>query len=439
MKEIIKKFAPEFVIKHLLVMKKNFYDPWEKLRLAKKVEHKHVELLKKLGSKEKKRVIFLVFFESVWKLDILLKKMLADSQFEPVILVCPYIVFGESRMNEEMQKCINFFKEKGYPVLSSFDNEKKKWITLDELKPDLVFFTNPHNLTRKEYYQDAYLNYLSCYVPYHYEVGQYDDNQAQYNQPFHNAIWKIFTPHKTSLSIFKDTCFTKGKNAELTGYPFAESLSQSIDAKLNPSVWKESSAKVRIIWAPHHTIDSPELPYSNFLKYAEFFKEISEIYKSEIQWCFKPHPILKLKLYNHPQWGIEKTDEYFNFWKNQKFTQLAEGDYIDLFIESTAMIHDSGSFLAEYLHVNKPVMYLINNENYLNFYNNFGKSALECCDLGRNKDDILKFINSLRSLTKVDEDILIKRNTAFFSRECPCEPSQKIIEILDREFKNASS
>jgi hypothetical protein len=109
-----------------------------------------------------------------------------------LILVCPYTAYGEERMWEDMKDTYEYFEDKGYPLLSSYNKDEDRWISLEEIKPDIVFFTNPHDLTRKEYYEDAYMNYLSCYVPYFFLTTTHDDDQSIYNQVFHNVLLEKF-------------------------------------------------------------------------------------------------------------------------------------------------------------------------------------------------------------------------------------------------------
>ena len=33
----------------------------------------------------------------------------------------------------------------------------------------------------------------------------------------------------------------------------------------------------------------------------------------ELEICFKPHPGLKEKLYQHANWGKDKTEQYYNY------------------------------------------------------------------------------------------------------------------------------
>lgn len=424
MLDIIKSAIPGPVKKELYSVKQKTYDQWYKKRLFKRMQVKHAELIEQVKGKQKIRVVFLAIHESVWKVDPVFKKMLEDPFFEPEILICPYTVYGEERMLEDMQQAYNYFISKGYPVQKSRKADGS-WITLDELKPDIVFFTNPHNLTRKEYYEDAYLNYLSCYVPYSHDVSRYNNYISQYNQIFHNAMWKIFIPHDEDYRIFKNNSITKAHNTFITGYPSCEALFYLEDID-NP--WKNIHKKTKkVIWAPHHTIDSPELPYSNFLELSAEFKNLAIELENDVQFAFKPHPLLKSKLYNHPDWGVQKTDSYYEFWRSSDNTQLELGDYTGLFIHSDAMIHDSGSFLAEYLYLQKPVLYLC-NENTEVYLNNFGIKAKESCLQGESISDIRCFIEQLINDTlSIDNTFFNEEVTLHFNE---ASPSQKIVSHI---------
>ena len=88
--------------------------------------------------------------------------------------------------------------------------------------------------------------------------------------------------------------------------------------------------------------------------------ELAEKYKDKVQFVFKPHPLLKNNLYQHPVWGKDRTDAYYETWANGENMAIAEGEYIDLFNSSDAMINDSASFTFEYLYMNKPCLFLSN-------------------------------------------------------------------------------
>lgn len=67
------------------------------------------------------------------------------------------------------------------------------------------------------------------------------------------------------------------------------------------------------------------------------------------------------------------------------------GEYRALFQQSDAMIHDSGSFILEYLLMDRPCMYLCREKAFFQF-NDMNKDALKCYKLGMSEVDIERFI-----------------------------------------------
>lgn len=122
--------------------------------------------------------------------------------------------------------------------------------------------------------------------------------------------------------------------------------------------------------------------------------ELAKNLKEKIQIAFKPHPKLKSKLYEHPDWGKEKTDNFYEFWASQPNTQIEEGEYINLFKTSDAIIHNCGSFTAEYLYTYKPAAYTIKDEESLRHgMHTFGQRCVDGYYIIQNKTDLEKFIN----------------------------------------------
>lgn len=434
MLQTIKKILPKPIKKVLGTVKKKTYDQTQKKCLAKRMQLKHADLLKNLKGKEKIKVLFLATHKSMWKVDPVFQKMLKNPLFDPEILVCPYTNYGDERMVEDIEQNYKSFIDKDYPVRKSL-KEDGSWLKLDETKPDIIFFTHPHDLSHKEYYEDAYLNYLSCYVPYHHEVGSFGDNNTQHNQYFHNAMWKIFSAHKESYELAKRIASNKATNVEITGFPAMESLYQLSVSKNVKSNWKTNDERIKIIWSPHHLI-LEEINQSNFLEYADFFKALAIEHKDKITWAFKPHPVLKYKLYEHPEWGRVKTDEYYSFWRDNEFSQLELADYENIFLSSDAMIHDCGSFLAEYLYVKKPVLYLLNNKHTGQYFNSFGKRALTSCQLAKTPTEIILFIHELLEKSvgiKKDHEIFYNNSIkSYFENDLP---SDRIINLIIKEIE----
>ncbi|WP_163575912.1 O-linked N-acetylglucosamine transferase, SPINDLY family protein [Halomonas faecis] len=404
-------------------------------RHMEKIKSMHEAEVERIKTKNKIRVVFLAIHRSAWKVDAVFRAMLRDSFFEPVVLVCPDLnKKNEELIFEELREAYDFFKGKGYQVFSSWKKSQGAWRKLDDLKPDLVFFTNPYSLTFSEYYDSAYKKYLSCYVPYQYQVCVYKNNQPDYNQPFHNHMWRIFAPHALSKEISSSVSDNEGENVIVTGYPISEDLNSLTSQEKKPS-WKgQSNKKIKVIWAPHQTIDNPDIPFSTFLMYSDFFKELSELFFTEIQWSFKPHPLLKEKLYQHPDWGKHKTDEYYNYWRQSENTQINEGEYIDLFKESDAIIHDCISFIAEYPLLNKPALFLVNHVKPMQLLlNDFGLSAYAAHSKAYGKDGVLDFLKAIKEKT----DFGCKRRVEFIDKvaaENDGCPSKNIVSEIKKAF-----
>ncbi|WP_330926663.1 CDP-glycerol glycerophosphotransferase family protein [Candidatus Sororendozoicomonas aggregata] len=290
----------------------------------------------------------------IWKLDNTFKLLLEHKRFNPIIAVVPYTYYGETVMKKEMTNTTAFFTEKGYPTVSSFD--EGRWLDIREtLQPDIVFFTNPHAKTRPEYEIKSFLDTLTVYVPYHHQFCTH--HGLQLDELFHNVTWKNFYVHPIIKTITSEAVMNKGRNVVITGFPGTELF---YDKGYRPKdVWKIKDRRLkRVILAVHHTVkDDDGMALSTFVEHAQSYQQLAIDYKDRLQIAFKPHPILKNKLYEHPQWGKVRTDAYFTFWAEQENTQLEESAYEDLCLTSDGMIHDCGSFILEYLYLNKPVLY----------------------------------------------------------------------------------
>jgi CDP-glycerol glycerophosphotransferase (TagB/SpsB family) len=318
-----------------------------------------------------------------------------DDRFDPVVIVCPYTAYGEEIMLREMKQAYTSFVDKGYNVVKTYNEESKKWLDVKkEVRPDIVFFTNPHKLTKDEYCITHYTDCLTCYAPYNF--GNSHLYQMMHNQLFHNYLWRLFaeTPLHEEFSV--KYAQNKGNNVKVTGFPGTDVFLNSNHPTTN--IWKQKNTKIKkIIWAPHHSIENNTafLSYSSFLMYADFMVRMTNEFNGKIQVAFKPHPILRNILYEHSDWGKDKTDAYYAQWENMENGQLVVGDYVDLFLTSDAMIHDSGSFLIEYLYTSKPVLHLNRDENITDRMNAFGVLAYNQHYHAKNETQIKAFIEDV--------------------------------------------
>ena len=204
----------------------------------------------------------------------------------------------------------------------------------------------------------------------------------------YNSAWKVFADTETNVAEFRLNGQVQGKNVELTGYGKMDALAQF---KPRPRDRK------KIIIAPHHSIMlDGYFPVGNFLEYAPFFLELPRLYP-DIDFIFRPHPALFDKLYGDRFWTIEEINSYIGKMSNIPNVEYQSGgDYLETFVDSDALIHDCGSFIAEYLYTGKPVCYMVKNRDNLSHI--FTKLALGCLgqhELAYTTGEIINFIDEV--------------------------------------------
>lgn len=392
-KLFIKNYVPEKVWISLIRVY-NFtnlravYDLYQ----IKKAPKKHQKALQIVRAKEKVKVAFFLTHESVWKYDVLFELMLNHPRFEPVLFVCPVVNYGPENMLSEMEKTYNSFKKRGYDVTKTYNKETGKYLDIKKtFSPDIVFFTNPYKgLQDYRYYITHFSDTLTCYVPYAIMTV---DFEFTCNLKFHNLTWRIFseTPYHKEIALQKQ--INKGRNNIVTGYPGFDQL--LVNKRINDGVWKnQNSTLKKVIWAPHHAMNELN-KVANFLEYYDFFFELADNYKSRLQIAFKPHHLLRVKLEEDPNWGKERTDEYYNKWQVLENGQCENGDYIDLFLTSDAMIHDCGSFMSEYLITGKPSLFMVRDESIMEYWSLFGEKSIEMHYQSRSKKEVIDFIENV--------------------------------------------
>ena len=135
----------------------------------------------------------------------------------------------------------------------------------------------------------------------------------------------------------------------------------------------------------------------------------------------------------HKLWGEERTEQYYNRWKTLANGQLEEGPYIDLFLTSDALIHDCGSFTAEYLYVGKPCMFLVSEGDMEAKFNVFGKQAYAQYYKGHSLKEIEDF---LQHVVIEGNDTMAQQRATFYQTVLTSDkmPSERIIEAIEQKI-----
>lgn len=352
-----------------------------------------------LRNKEKITVMIFAMHPAYWRCDSLYRAMVAHERFDARIVVCGEVQNGVDVMMRQMEMMSAYLDAKGYPYVKAYD--KGEWADLKTLiDPDIVMYAKPYDgVMPRQYRIDRMLDRLFVYVPYALSTSNAPE---LCNTRLQDLVWMQF--YDSELQFGHSTM--RRDNSRITGSPVTDDFLSHRTAD-NDNVWKQvsdghvadsapsSNARhKRIIWAPHHSVAGGTLCYSTFLSVADDMVRLAEEHADKIQIAFKPHPLLRDVLYGHAEWGRERTDAYYHRWETMTNGQLEQGDYAALFMTSDAMIHDCGSFTAEYLITGQPVMYLAKG-HHEDTLNDFGRRAFDLHYKGQSMDDIRRFIDDV--------------------------------------------
>ena len=320
--------------------------------VLKNVYQMNVNRLRK--NKKKIRIAFQVQSLSIWCTDFMPKLLSAIEKFDVTVIITWQM---NTSYEQEVLPAIEYFKKSGL----------KYSIADGSIHPgdfDIVFYLSPYldalaNWTDKE----IPLTTLLCYLPYGYCVESLQP--VVFDLFLHNVAWKNYVPNKTYLEMGTKWCSLGNYNMVSVGVPKLDVLYTMPDLG-KKAVWKMQQPKAKkIIYAPHHSINNHQC-MSTFAKNWQWMLNYAKTHGDTTSWIFKPHPLL---IKSSVECGIFKNEqeyrEYCKAWDSLPNGKYIEGPYLEYFLSSDCMIFDSMSFMAEYLFVNKPSLFLTREK--LNF------------------------------------------------------------------------
>ena len=317
-------------------------------------ENKFIVSLEKNRAKiergERIRVAFLHMYATEIQDLSLFDLMLESPCFNPYFIVTP-VLFGdrqhlEFNYNRTLKELTGRYGSDR--VLSGYDLQTQECTDFTD-QFELASTNTPYDRLTKDCFKSRY--WISkgipvFYIPYFY-MGLCRVTKEHLQRPDMNFFWRVFVSNQYTKSLAKEYMANKGKNIVVTGYPKFDHISLTTDSH---------NERKQVIICPHHLIGDNELDRGGFREYAAVLEGLPSRFP-QVDIIFRPHPQLfeTLKKY----WSTEEIDDWLaRFTMNGNVTYSTEGDYITLLLHSDAMIHDCGSFTAEYLYFNKPCAYI---------------------------------------------------------------------------------
>lgn len=325
-------------------------------------------------------------FEHVFQL------MLQDALFDPYIIIIPDNLRGKENMLLSLESSYKTLSQK-YPNRTFYSlNDRGEFLDIRD-QYDIFFLMNPYPAMTHKFYSICYLAKKGKLCAYaNYAVGEGTKNSKTFDT-FHDFsyLWRFYLDRpseKNRIAKFHPTLSFLNR-ANVVGAAKSDIFS---------TVKKTTRDRRCVIIAPHHSVPGNSTPLSmgNFDLYADFFLELPKLYPN-IDWIFRPHPLLFWTMINLGYWTEETKLEYIKKLKSFSNVQLQNsGDYYESFVNSDALIQDSGSFLAEYHITKHPQCYILRNEqSEFNQFNAFGREMLSHTYKAYSKEHIHSFIQNV--------------------------------------------
>ncbi|UIN21135.1 CDP-glycerol glycerophosphotransferase family protein [Herbaspirillum frisingense] len=308
------------------------------------------------GPREVIRVIFLVHNVETWNaLDEIYRLMLEHERFEPVVVTLKRDFLNAQRFGQEEINYNGLMQLGIKPIRFNSNDPVEELELLKLMNPDIIFRQAPWDISIQPEFRYNEINFAKvCMVPYGFgSVAMQDEH---YNHHFMRNCWRIYAESPLALDRARDFIFDS--NMVVAGTP---KFDQIIRAK-SEAAWPLPIGpdKIRIIWAPHHSMTADWLNFSTFRSnYKHFLQLARECPHLDI--VFKPHPALLEKVVAYGFMTQPDLRSYLEeFLALPNTAMVTNGDYAPLFWGSDILITDGIGFFGEYMVTGKPIIWTEN-------------------------------------------------------------------------------
>ncbi len=339
---------------------------------------KYIKQKAKQGGKI--NIAFQTYSAAQWPAEQVYREFEKMPNVDVRVVVSPLVDRDVESILDSYNQTLTWFKENNYNVIEGLDEAKMEcggWECLGGM-PDVLYQLSPWYmcLAHPQWFTQLPLRTIVAYIPYSIYLADSADGSfaidTVYNKDFMNLMWRVYCDSKYNLDKYQFYQLLKGKNVRYCGYAKMDYF------YMNPVFNDESLRKLwsipedcnasemkRVIIAPHYTVfPSSAICFSTFHRNVWFWVYMIRKYEKKVSFVFKPHPNLRRSAVGTGLFkDYEEYDKYIQIWNDSpNATAVQEGNYLEYFASSSAMIMDSGSFLGEYLYTGKPMLYLTRPE-----------------------------------------------------------------------------
>jgi hypothetical protein len=346
-------------------------------------------------------VWFMVLDAATWKYSEIYWTLVGDERLSVRVCVVPN-KWHESGLGHRGDLELERLADSGIPAdLWNAD-------TATPARNDIVILLNPHeNLYPAGLVRHWMSLCTTIYIPYTFWLSQLWEDSV-FRTRVHRTAARVLYESAEHLAIAKERGRYAAKNGRAIGYPgFA--VPSGTPVHPTDANARDEADHSTIVWAPHHSLED----FSTFFAWHEYMLDVAQS-TDAYRIVFRPHPVLIPKLVE--RWGRERLEAYMAAWDSAKSGAVSVGPQESLFGNSTAMIHDSVGFMAEYVATGRPAAYLTEDlTESLHRLNRAGKILLDCHTIVQSESDFVAWTDDVLSGNHRKSDALIIAERDYFA------------------------
>lgn len=405
-----------------------------------RVQSSHVlELNRQLKvlKKEKIHVVFVCHRGALWNsLRTVCDACMEDEAFRVTIVTIPNKkqLPGLGLNHEEYvsEGAEEFFRDYGCEVLRGYDYETGRWLDLEDLAPDYLFFQTPYDVCRPPQYQSASVSLFTkmCYV--HYGMPFMGGMIAEESFPrgFLQNIYLHFAEFPEMQQYYvqrvPENAVHKYRNVRLTGYPKLDGVERYIGCESTSWVNPREKGLFRVMWTPRWSMGEGNCTFFDYKdKLPVWIEE-----QGNMELLFRPHPQAFAEFIEKKQMTERQVEDYKAVYEKSPVLSIdAQQEYLPSFYSSDVLLTDESSIMPEYFLTGKPIIFTY-KETHLN---DFAQKLSEGFYWAKDWQEVQEHLARLSS----GEDPLKQKRQELIAREF-CIPEKgagfTIKEMLKEDF-----
>lgn len=334
------------------------------------------------------RAVFFAEIGEKWdSMNSVYQFMRNDSRFDPIVVLTPVFRITKTQEDEVEYEIIykDYLTEMNIPFLSCDKYD------IQQDRPDLAFICQPYkDATVQKFWPEELskftrLVYLPYYVPH---IIEQTTKMALCELLVYAYAWRVVGVNQKHFEYYSRYSYRKGANMRVTGLPKTDALVHLNQRGVPlPDSWKKISGKKSILWNTWYILDS-----SSF----QFFDEIVEWFctHKECALIWRPHPMTEVVM------KLNCPESYQRFREAIGKVSELENGVVDkevscepAFFYSHAQMSDYSSLLVQYIFMDKPLLWIKNDEWEIEKEEFVGSQWIEDAS---NITEIVLFLESVR-------------------------------------------